>query len=478
MTTVPFVGRKRELKELELLLQKKSASLVVIEGRRRIGKSRLIQEFGRGKKFYQFTGNPPSQTTTAQSQRDTFSLQLASATILPEIKADDWDKLFQLLSQTIEQGNPVILFDEISWMGSKDAEFLGKLKTAWDLYFKPIPGLILILCGSVSPWIEKNILSSTGFFGRFSSIIKLNPLPLKDCNSLLQQVNFKDSAYEKFKILSVTGGVPRYLEEIQGKLTAEENIRRLCFRPNSILLREFEDIFSDLFSQRSHIYKGIVRILANGAAEYNAICAKLSVQKSGHMSEVLDDLVKSGFISRDFTWHIATGRESSLSVFRLSDNYLRFYLKYIEKNRSKIIKEDYEDVLLSSHPGWESILGLQFENLVVNNRRLLIQSLGVRPEEIVCDNPFFQHKTSRQSGCQIDYLVQTKYKRLYVCEVKFSHEKIDSGVIGQMENKISRLKTPKGFSCFPVLIHVNGISRKVQESGYFSHIIDFCEFLE
>lgn len=158
-----FIGRESELRALHDLLDKKVSSLVVIRGRRRIGKSRLVREFALGKKCLVFSGVAPNKNTTAQSQRDEFMHQLSAQTDLPEIMVDDWGKIFTLLSKELPKEPIILLFDEISWMGSKDPDFLGKLKNAWDLQWMHHPKLILILCGSISAWIEKNILSSTAF---------------------------------------------------------------------------------------------------------------------------------------------------------------------------------------------------------------------------------------------------------------------------------------------------------------------------
>ena len=96
------------------------------------------------------------------------------------------------ISQVTPKGRRVILMlDEITWMGSKDSAFLGKLKIVWDLYFSKMPNLILILCGSVSSWIEKNIISSTAFFGRISHKIHLRELSLVECNQLLEKIGFQ-----------------------------------------------------------------------------------------------------------------------------------------------------------------------------------------------------------------------------------------------------------------------------------------------
>lgn len=478
MDHFPFVGRARELRDLNLLLRKKSSSLVVVQGRRRIGKSRLIMEFGKKKRFYSFSGFPPVEGTTAQAQRDEFAKQLGAVFGLQGIKVDDWTTLFQLLSDKAGRGRVVILLDEISWMGSQDPNFLGKLKNAWDLYFKQNPELILILCGSVSPWIEKNILSSTGFLGRISLTIYLKELSLRECSRLLDEVGSHASNYDKFKILGVTGGIPRYLEEIQPTLSAEENIRRLCFRKGGVLFREFEDIFSDLFSKQKKFYEDIVSLLVNGSLEFNEICKALKVSKSGYISTSLDDLIKSGFLMRDYTWKIQDGKEARLSRFRLSDNYIRFYLKYILKNKNKIEQGHFETGSTGTLPGWESMMGLQFENLVLNQRSLIWKKLHLVPDMIVADGPFFQRKTAKIPGCQVDYMVQTKLNNLFICEVRFSRNKIGPEVLKEINLKMKALKVPRNFSKHPVLIHVNGVESRVFDAGVFSEIIDFSEFLE
>ncbi len=477
MPETPFIGRKKELDELNLLLSKKSASLIVVRGRRRIGKSRLIEEFSKDKKFIRFSGIPPTENITAQSQRDVFAKQLGQQFGLPGLAATDWADLFTLLANQTKEGRVIVLFDEISWMGSKDPTFLGKLKNAWDIEFKKNPEFILVLCGSVSTWIQQNIIKSTGFFGRISLSLTLEELPLEDCNNFLEVQGFKGPAHEKFKVLSVTGGIPWYLEQIQQKLTADDNIKNLCFKKNGILVDEFDLIFHDLFTSRSEIYKKIIEILAKGPLEFSQIYQELNYPKSGVLSSYLDDLINAGFITRDFTWLLKTGKSSRLSHFRLSDNYLRFYLKYVAQNRQKIALDEFKDISLSTLSGWDSIMGFQFENLVLKNRKKVRRFLGIKPEDLVSDNPFFQRKTVTHAGCQIDYLIQTRFNVLFACEIKFSKREIKSDIVQEMKDKLNRLTLPRGFACCPVLIHVNGMDEAVMESNYFTHVIDFSELL-
>lgn len=472
-----FIGRKKELEELNLLLKKSSASLVVIRGRRRIGKSRLIHEFTEHKKNLVFSGLPPVKGMTRQRQINAFAEHMSQNLKMPKVQTSEWSELFWHLGNQLKKKKIVVVFDEISWMGSSDPDFLGHLKNLWDLYFSRNPKLIFILCGSISSWIEENILSSTGFLGRVSVDMVLDELSLLECQEFWKGQKNKVSAYEKFKVLSVTGGVPKYLEEIIPEQSAEANIRRMCFHSAGLLYREYDQIFSDLFSKKSQTYSNIVNVLSHGALELDEICEALQIEKSGAMSTNLHDLILAGFVAEDTSWNIKNRKSSSLKRFRLRDNYLRFYLKYIEPNKDKIAKDLFESSL-SNLPGWETIMGFQFENLVLNNFKEVCQLLKIDISDIIMAGPFFQRKTKRNKGCQIDLLIQTRHQTLYICEIKFYASEIKSQVIDEIREKIDRLSCPRGFSIRPVLIHVNGVSKSVKEDEFFSHIIDFSSFFK
>jgi uncharacterized protein len=471
---IPFIGRQRELAKLRQVTESRIASFIVLKGRRRIGKTRLAQEFGKNFRTLIFTGLPPTEGVTAKLQRENFASQLAKQLLIPTPRSGDWNDLFWVLSHYTKEGKTLIVLDEISWLGMNDPTFLGKLKIAWDLDLKQNSELILMLTGSVSSWIDKNILSNTGFVGRISLEMTLEELPLFRCDEFWGAERDRISAYEKFKLLAVTGGVPRYLEEIIPSLSSEENIRRLCFQSGGLLVKEYTRIFTDLFHKRGTLYGNIVSRLANGSCEQEEIRKVLGVKRGGRLSEYLYELETAGFISQDQTWDIKTGKLAKPRKYRLKDNYLRFYLKYIAPNLSRI----EQDRFTMNPAQWPSVFGLQFENLVLSNRRRLLELLYLDPNEVVWDNPYFQTATLRQPGCQIDYLIQTRDRTLYLCEIKFSQNSINSDVISQVESKLKALSLPKGFSIRPILIHVNGVSDEVLAKDFFSRILDFSQILQ
>jgi hypothetical protein len=123
-------------------------------------------------------------------------------------------------------------------------------------------------------------------------------------------------------------------------------------------------------------------------------------------------------------------------------------------------------------------MGLQFENLVLNNRQSIHWILGINPADIKQDNPYFQRETKNKSGVQIDYMIQTRFNVIYVCKIKFHRDPVGLDIIQEMQKKIKALKLPRGYSVRPVLIHVNGVKKELEEQEYFSQIIDFSQLLE
>ena len=191
------------------------------------------------------------------------------------------------------------------------------------------------------------------------------------------------------------------------------------------------------------------------------------------MSDYLQELVFSGYVARDYSWSLITGKEKKVFRYRLSDNYLRFYLKYIEPNYNKIQRDQFVLTSLTSLPGFNTIMGYQVENMVLNNRASIYRLLHINPQDIVYDNPYYQRKTERMPGCQIDYLIQTRFRTLYVCEVKFTYQEVFASVIEEMKHKLSCFRYPRGFACLPVLIHVGEISNSIETADYFVQSIDF-----
>jgi hypothetical protein len=154
---------------------------------------------------------------------------------------------------------------------------------------------------------------------------------------------------------------------------------------------------------------------------------------------------------------------------------LRFYLKYILPKKHLIDEGLYDELFLEDLPEWNTIMGLQFENLVLNNLSSLLKILQIPPSTMLSAAPYFQRQTKRHKACQIDLLIQCR-NSLYVCEIKLA-QKITTEVIDDMKEKISKLSLPQGISVRSVLIYQGELTPQIRQLDYINYLIPFEQFL-
>ena len=171
-----------------------------------------------------------------------------------------------------------------------------------------------------------------------------------------------------------------------------------------------------------------------------------------------------------------TGKRSKSPRYRICDNYTRFYLKYIAPYRDYIKKGAYDFVSVEQLPGWNGVLGLQFEALVYNNLASVMRHLELERTLLLSAAPYCQGKTARCLSCQIDLLLQTKHT-VYVIEIK-RREIIGEEVVAEMRERIGKLKIKRGVNVVPVLIYAGALTKRVQASGFFARIISAEDLIE
>ena len=474
-----YFGREKETAEFLRLFQKRTASLVVCQGRRRVGKSTFVSQCAaKANHFFRFEGLPPRAGITRVDQLAAFAERLANQTHAPKLTLESWPQAFGLLASLLPKGDTkiVLLLDEISWMANGDPDFAGHLKAVWDNEFSKFPKLIVVLCGSVSSWIDENILNSTGFVGRCSREFWLQPLTLPNCNQFWGKARERITPAEKLKILSVTGGIPRYLEEINPSLTAEKNIEALCFTKGALLFNEFDQIFHDIFNKRAGTYRTIVETLVEGRRTPADISRALKRGRGGDLTNALHDLSRAGFIHPDTAFNPETGKDDGGIGYRLSDNYLRFYLKYVAPVRGQVEKGLYQWAPLETLRAWDTIMGLQFENLIHQNLDVVLRKIGLENIPVLNAGPYAQTQTQRRKPCQIDLLIRSK-QAIYVFETKFRRT-IRKTVVEEVKEKVARMKLPHSLSIRTGLIYEGELEDGIREADYFDCLIRFGDLLE
>lgn len=475
-----FYGREEELDSLMHHWHKfNPSSLITCRGRRRVGKSRLIEEFARRSRarFLRLEGIPPGKGVNNQTQLDAVADQIADYTSSPRVSLDNWLSAFALINRAIDpRVKTVLLLDEISWMGKYDATFSGYLKTAWDTLFHKNEKLIVVLCGSVSAWINDEILHSTGFVGRVSSDMVIRELPPVDCLKFWGKRAAKVSTREVLDLLSVTGGVPRYLEEIDPAVSVEENLKRMCFSPDGFLFKDFERIFTDVFGNGADEKRRLLEAMDHGPCTAAELSERLAIPRNGHLSRSLEELVLAGFVDASKDVDLKNGGRTKRIVYRIRDNYVRFFLRTIRPNAALIESGAFRFTGLDRLPGWNSILGLQFENLVVNNLRPLVEALRIGGTLVNFAEPF-RHvvKGDPGKGFQIDLVIGTN-RALYTVEVKRRKE-LGKDVEVEMDRKISCLPRRRDVSIRTVLVYDGELTAQLEADNYFDYLLPADELL-
>ncbi len=471
-----FFGRDDLLSAMKSLWNKRVPSLVTCRGRRRVGKSTLISEFARrsGARLIRLEGLRPKPGLSNEDQLKYFISQLALQTQCDDTPVSDWLKAFARLSEHIPaKGKTVVLLDEVSWMAHYDIAFPEVLKVAWDNMFSQHGKLVFVVCGSVSTWIKRNIIDNGAYAGRRSYDFVVPELPLRESVKFWGPRISRENLSDILDVLSVTGGVPRYLEEVDPALSADENIRKMAFIAKSVLAVDFEEMFRDVITGEPGIRAAILRVLCDAPKNVSEIAAALGKERNGHLSSALEELSEAGFIASDQGLNPETGGDVQQMRYRLRDNYARFYLKYIEPRLKIIARDGFMFSSLEQLPEWDTIKGLAFENLVVNNFRELLPRLGLDKSLVVSAAPF--RKTSRsdadaKGGVQVDLLLQTR-RSIYLVEVKRRAE-LGHEVVDEMDEKVSRIKRPRGVAVKTALVYDGHLAKSVEADGYFDAVID------
>ena len=414
---------------------------------------------------------------TNERQLANFCERLERASGLDVPVAKNWAQAFDSLEKAISgKGKIIVFLDEISWMGGDDEGFAGFLKNAWDLQFSRRKRLVLVLAGSVSAWIQKNILNSKGFVGRVSVDLTLTELSLSACRDFWGRRAAQVSMREVADMLSITGGIPKYLQEMNPSLPTDENIRRMCFLPEGYLFKDFDSIFSDVFGAGIAAKRRILGVLAEGPASVTDLATAMSIEPNGHITDDLNDLIAAGFVAAGAGLNPITGAKVREVRYRLCDNYTRFYLKFILPRREAIRQGLYRFTDLESLPGWSGMLGLQFENLVINNLASLCRVIGLGRKLVISAAPYARRKSASCPGLQIDLLIQTP-KSVYVVEVKRCN-RIDASVEKEMAEKVVRLGVGPDKSVRTVLVYEGRLSPEVEENGFIDFIVPFHRIVE
>jgi len=327
-----IVGRASEIKILKETLKSSESEFLAIYGRRRVGKTYLINKFFSGKgTYFEVTGQKDG---LLQDQLEIFinayskyfyeGLQLRTPV--------SWREAFQLLDNKI-QSSPkskkfVIFLDELPWLASRKSNLMQVIDHFWNSIWSKMPNVILIVCGSAASWmIDRLINAKGGLYNRLTKVIHLQPYSLKGTQEFLHHKGIDLKPMQILDIYMAFGGIPHYLKQIRKGKSAMQNINDVCFQEDGVLYTEFNRLFDSLFDH-SDTHKSIIREIGSKreGISRDDLIEKTGIKSGGRLNKRLEELESSSFIQS----YVPLGKKRKDKFYRISDEYTYFYLKWIE----------------------------------------------------------------------------------------------------------------------------------------------------
>ncbi|OFY88612.1 MAG: hypothetical protein A3K10_15520, partial [Bacteroidetes bacterium RIFCSPLOWO2_12_FULL_31_6] len=331
-----MIGREYEIERLEASLKTNESELIAVYGRRRIGKTYLIRSTYEKHICFEVTG---LYDENKNKQLEVFhdELKRRSESFKKTKIPVNWHDAFEMLKTYIEQlkgsKKKIIFIDELPWLDTHKSDFLSYFGHFWNIFCEKRKDLIVIICGSAASYMVQNIIKDKGsLHARITYKLQLSPFSLYETKLFLEKK--KDIKWEHYNILHLyiaLGGIPHYLNKVRKGQNVVQNIQRLCFDSTGDLINEFKEIFESLFSHSTTHVK-IIRELGKSqkGITREELIKNTHLTSTGNFTKSLEELEASGFI----TEYPNYGKKTH-SLYRLSDEYSTFYLKYIEPNKKQ-----------------------------------------------------------------------------------------------------------------------------------------------
>jgi uncharacterized protein len=410
-----IIGRKSEILILEQTLASPEAEMVSVIGRRRVGKTFLVRSVFAGMIDFEMSG---IQNATNSEQLRGFSNQLKA--FLPKSligkPPSDWLDAFFLLIEYLKQKEKkermVVFFDEVPWLAAHKSNFLKGLSYFWNSWASQ-ENIVVVICGSSASWmIQKILRDKGGLHNRVTKRIRLKPFSLNETELYLHNRGVTYDRYHIMLIYMSMGGIPHYLKEVSPNLSAFQNINQICFSENGLLKDEFQSLYPALFDSADY-HLAIIRALSGRhyGMLRKEIVQNIPFNDSGHITKVLYELVESGFISTFFPFD----KKKKDKIFRLSDEYSLFYLRFIENH---VQEEENIWLLLSQTQTYKTWCGYAFENICLQHIPQIKNALGISGIYSTATT-YLKIGSTDQNGVQIDLTIDRNDHVINLVEVKF-----------------------------------------------------------
>lgn len=419
-----IIGRNKEIAELNELYESNQAQLVAIYGRRRVGKTFLVDEALKGKITFRHAGLSPADDRGKKNMLKEQLKHFYNSLLLHGMKKSkcpsSWLDAFFLLESHLENidrnERQVIFLDELPWMDTPRSGFLTAFEGFWNNWACHRDNIMVIVCGSANSWILNNLINNHGgLYNRTTYEIKLSPFTLDECEQFYNNKGIRMSRYDIVQSNMILGGIPYYMGYFNKKNSLAQNVDDLFFSAQPKLRNEFDRLFASAFSNPEDM-KRVVSVLSkrHGGFTRMEIMEKAGFQKGGKLTDVLNALIASDFISK----YVPYGLGKKDVHYKLIDPFCLFYLKFVQDN----------DVLdthfwMNNHSSQKIVSwrGLAFEDVCFRHISQIKKALGIGGV-ITSQSSWILRGTDETVGTQIDMLIQRKDNVMNMCEMKFYND--------------------------------------------------------
>ena len=414
-----LIGRHIECEQLRMAVSSKRSELIVLYGRRRVGKTFLVRSFFNDKYTFHFVG---AHGKNMQSQLAYFGEALAQYSKKKRLpKIETWHEAFLQLEKYLEsckERRKIIFFDEMPWMDTQKSDFVSELEYFWANWVQNRDDIVFIACGSASTWMKEKLEDNKGgLHNRITARIYLRPFYLRECQAYLQSRGFDWDEYQIAQCYMIFGGVPYYLSLLQPELSLPQNVDSLIFHRGGLLNDEFSELYNALF-KRADRYIKIVQLLATKREGFNKteIAAATGITGGG-LTKLLINLERCDFINA----YSQYGNKSKQTLYRLCDFYTLFYFRFIQNNKSQDNQYWQHHFESRQVAAWQ---GFSFEEVCLRHLPQIKQGLGIAGIATEASSwRYVANKGTAQNGAQVDLVISRTDNLIHLCEMKFTQTK-------------------------------------------------------
>ena len=410
-----LIARANEVATLNRKYNSQKAEFIIVYGRRRIGKTYLINNVFKDRFTFSYVG-ARKQKPEKQLRRFAEQLKLYSGSAYaPELK--NWEEAFRQLRTLIEkhpnEERKVIFFDEMPWIDTPRSAFVEALEYFWNAWAAQRSDILFIACGSATSWmVNKLIKNQGGLHNRITEQIYLRPFQLNECEEYLHAQGCEWDRYTIMQCYMAMGGVPYYMSLLNPEQSLSQNIDRLFFSKNAPMREEFDELFNALFNQ-SDKYIYVMKALASSKEGLlRAGIIEKTGLTGGRLTTMLDNLERCNFIEK-YARYKSSVRNT---LYRISDPYTLFYFKFLENKNTK--DEHWWSNNMHSHSveAWE---GFSFELICMCHLEQIKKKLGIHA--IATETSSWRSLGDEiKKGTQIDLVIERSDRIINLCEIKFS----------------------------------------------------------